>query len=137
VIFPSFEPPPDRGVVGVGHPISVIFDKAPPDQAAAERAVTVTTVPAQVGGWYWVDERTMHYRPQAYWQAGTQVTDAGLSHLTGLKLESILIGPRITDKGLRSVVQIKSLKQVGEMVKRNGASFFDTLEEVTSYLNNQ
>jgi lipoprotein-anchoring transpeptidase ErfK/SrfK len=74
VIFPSFEPPPDRGVVGVGHPISVIFDKAPPDQAAAERAVTVTTVPAQVGGWYWVDERTMHYRPQVYWQAGTQIT---------------------------------------------------------------
>jgi lipoprotein-anchoring transpeptidase ErfK/SrfK len=74
VIFPSFEPPPDRGVVGVGHPISVIFDKAPPDRAAAERAVTVTTVPAQVGGWYWLDERTMHYRPQVYWQAGTQIT---------------------------------------------------------------
>jgi lipoprotein-anchoring transpeptidase ErfK/SrfK len=74
VIFPSFEPPPDRGVVGVGQPISVIFDKAPPDKAAAERAVTVTAVPAQVGGWYWVDERTMHYRPQVYWQAGTQVT---------------------------------------------------------------
>jgi hypothetical protein len=74
VIFPSFEPPPDRGAVGVGQPISVIFDKAPPDRAAAERALTVTTVPAQVGGWYWVDERTMHYRPQVYWQAGTQVT---------------------------------------------------------------
>jgi lipoprotein-anchoring transpeptidase ErfK/SrfK len=74
VIFPSFEPPPDRGTVGVGHPIAVIFDKPPPDKAAAERALTVTTVPAQVGGWYWVDERTVHYRPQVYWQAGTQVT---------------------------------------------------------------
>jgi lipoprotein-anchoring transpeptidase ErfK/SrfK len=74
VIFPSFEPPPDRGQVGVGHPISVIFDKAPPDKAAAERALTVTSVPAQVGGWYWVDQRTVHYRPQVYWQAGTKVT---------------------------------------------------------------
>jgi len=74
VIFPSFEPPPDRGQVGVGQPISVIFDKAPPDKAAAERALTVTTVPAQVGGWSWVDERTVHYRPQVYWQAGTQIT---------------------------------------------------------------
>ena len=46
----------------------------PPDKAAAERALTVTTVPAQVGGWYWVDDRTVHYRPQVYWQAGTQVT---------------------------------------------------------------
>jgi len=74
VIFPSFEPPPDRGVVGVGQPISVIFDSPPPDKAAAERALTVTSVPAQTGGWYWVDERTVHYRPQVYWQAGTQVT---------------------------------------------------------------
>ena len=30
VIFPSFEPPPDRGKVGVGQPISVIFDKPAP-----------------------------------------------------------------------------------------------------------
>jgi hypothetical protein len=74
VIFPSFEPLPDRGTVGVGQPISVIFDRHHPDQAAAERALTVTTVPAQVGGWYWVDDRTVHYRPQVYWQAGTQVT---------------------------------------------------------------
>jgi lipoprotein-anchoring transpeptidase ErfK/SrfK len=74
VIFPSFEPPPDRGQVGVGQPISVIFDSPPPDKAAAERALTVTSVPAQVGGWYWVDDRTVHYRPQVYWQAGTQIT---------------------------------------------------------------
>ena len=74
VIFPSFEPPPDRGQVGVGQPVSVIFDSPPPDKAAAERALTVTSVPAQVGGWYWVDDRTVHYRPQVYWQAGTQIT---------------------------------------------------------------
>ena len=73
-IFPSFEPPPDRGQVGVGQPLSVIFDKAPPDKAAAERTLTVTSVPAQVGGWYWTDERTVHYRPQQYWQAGTTIT---------------------------------------------------------------
>jgi len=73
-IFPSFEPPPDRGQVGVGQPLSVIFDKAPPDKAAAERTLTVTSVPAQPGGWYWTDERTVHYRPQQYWQAGTKIT---------------------------------------------------------------
>ena len=73
-IFPSFEPPPDRGQVRVGQPLSVIFDKAPPDKAAAERALTVTSVPAQPGGWYWTDERTVHYRPQVYWQAGTKIT---------------------------------------------------------------
>jgi lipoprotein-anchoring transpeptidase ErfK/SrfK len=72
-IFPSFEPSPDRGQVGVGQPISVIFDQAPPNRATAERALTVTTVPAQEGSWYWVDDRTVHYRPKDYWEAGTQV----------------------------------------------------------------
>ena len=42
------------------------------------------------------------------------------------------------DEGKKfSEVQLKSLKQVGEMVKRNGARVFATLDEVTSYLNNQ
>jgi hypothetical protein len=36
-----------------------------------------------------------------------------------------------------SEVQLRSLKQVGEMVKRNDAKYFETLDEVTSYLNNQ
>ena len=74
VIFPSFEPAPEQKQVGVGHPIAVIFDSPPPDKAAAERALTVTTVPKQVGGWYWVDDRTVHYRPKQYWKAGTKVT---------------------------------------------------------------
>ena len=36
-----------------------------------------------------------------------------------------------------STEQLKSLKQVSEMVKRNGGKFFETMEEVTSYLNKQ
>jgi hypothetical protein len=36
-----------------------------------------------------------------------------------------------------SPTQLKSLQQVGEMVKRNGARFFETLDEVASYLNKQ
>ena len=36
-----------------------------------------------------------------------------------------------------SEVQLNSLKQVGEMVRRNDAKYFETLDEVTSYLNNQ
>ena len=74
VIFPSFEPPPDRGTVGVGQPLSVIFDQPPPDKAAAERTLSVTATPATEGGWYWVDDRTVHWRPKDYWQPGTQVT---------------------------------------------------------------
>jgi hypothetical protein len=36
-----------------------------------------------------------------------------------------------------SEVQLQSLKQVSEMVKLNGAKYFETLDEITSYLNNQ
>ena len=36
-----------------------------------------------------------------------------------------------------SDIQIKSLKQVGEMVKRNGGRYFEALDEVAGYLNNQ
>ena len=43
--------------------------------------------------------------------AGTSVTDAGLAELTGLNLEGIEFGGSgITDKGMKSLVQIKSLK---------------------------
>lgn len=73
VIFPSFEPPPDRGQVGVGQPLSVIFDQPPPDRAAAERALSVTAEPATEGAWYWWDNRTVHWRPKEYWKPGTKV----------------------------------------------------------------
>jgi len=36
-----------------------------------------------------------------------------------------------------SEVQLRSLKQVGEMVKRNGARYFETLDEIINYLNTQ
>lgn len=36
-----------------------------------------------------------------------------------------------------SPVQIRSLNQVAEMVKRNGAHYFKTLPEVIEFLNNQ
>ena len=36
-----------------------------------------------------------------------------------------------------SEAQIKSLRQVGELVRRNGAKYFETLDEVTSFLNNE
>lgn len=73
-VFPSFFPSPSITTVGVGQPIAVIFDKPPPDRAAAERALTVTATPATEGGWYWWDDRTLHWRPKNYWLPGTKVT---------------------------------------------------------------
>jgi lipoprotein-anchoring transpeptidase ErfK/SrfK len=72
--YPSFFPPPKITTVGVGQPIAVIFDKPPADRAAAERALKVTANPPTEGGWYWWDDRTVHWRPKEYWRAGTKVT---------------------------------------------------------------
>lgn len=71
--YPSFIPPPSVPEVGVGQPVVVKFDKDITDKAAAEKALTVTSTPAQTGGWYWLSKREVHYRPQNYWQAGTVI----------------------------------------------------------------
>ncbi len=73
-VFPSFFPPPSMKTVGVGQPLVVIFDKPPADRAAAERALHVTATPPTQGGWYWWDDRTVHWRPKTYWKPGTKVT---------------------------------------------------------------
>jgi len=113
-IFPSFQPAPDTGTVGVGQPIAVIFDQAPPDQATAERALTVTSVPAQLGSWYWVDDRTVHYRPKDYWTSGTQITvDA---KIYGIDLGGGLYGE--TDRTLSLTVGQSKIAAVDDATKQ-------------------
>jgi lipoprotein-anchoring transpeptidase ErfK/SrfK len=60
--------------VGIGQPITVHFDEAVTDKAAAEKALTVTTTPRADGGWYWFDSQNVHWRPKNYWVPGTKVT---------------------------------------------------------------
>ncbi|EWM15339.1 Ig-like domain-containing protein [Kutzneria sp. 744] len=79
--YPSLIPaPPGQGqTFGVGQIIGVSFDKNVTDKAAAEKALVVTSTPAQQGSWYWIDAKTVHYRPAEYWQAGTTIKlDANL-----------------------------------------------------------
>jgi lipoprotein-anchoring transpeptidase ErfK/SrfK len=64
----------DGGTFGVGQPIVLRFDESIPDKAAAERALTVKTSTDVVGGWYWMSDREVHWRPKEYWPAHTQVT---------------------------------------------------------------
>ncbi|HEY0450411.1 L,D-transpeptidase [Actinophytocola sp.] len=64
----------DGKTYGVAMPIAVTFDGPVTDKAAAQRAMTVqTSVPVE-GAWAWLDDRRAHWRPKAYWPAGTQVT---------------------------------------------------------------
>jgi lipoprotein-anchoring transpeptidase ErfK/SrfK len=65
----------DKGTFGVGQPVVVWFDEEIPNRAAAERALSVTTdPPGIVGGWYWMNDHEVHWRPKDYWPTGTKVT---------------------------------------------------------------
>jgi lipoprotein-anchoring transpeptidase ErfK/SrfK len=59
---------------GVGMVVSVHFDEPITDKAAAERTLKVTTAPAVVGSWYWMDQQNVHWRPQHYYKTGTKVS---------------------------------------------------------------
>lgn len=65
--------------VGVAMPIQIYWNKAVKDKAAVEKRLAVkTSVPVE-GSWYWLDSKTVHYRPKTYWPSGTKVTvDIGI-----------------------------------------------------------
>ncbi|WP_319456144.1 MULTISPECIES: L,D-transpeptidase [unclassified Mycobacterium] len=65
--------PGDGEVVGVGQPVAVRFDEDISNRLAAEKAITVTTNPPVEGAFYWLNNREVRWRPQAYWKPGTNV----------------------------------------------------------------
>lgn len=70
--YPSINPL-DGETVGVGQPISLYFDEPIADKQAAENTITVTTSPHVEGAFYWFSSREVHWRPQYFWEPGTQV----------------------------------------------------------------
>jgi lipoprotein-anchoring transpeptidase ErfK/SrfK len=64
----------DGGTFGIAMPISVTFDAPVTDKASVQKALTVTTSVPTEGAWAWLDDRTVHWRPKAYWKPGTKVT---------------------------------------------------------------
>ncbi|TGD84382.1 hypothetical protein BayCH28_25425 [Mycolicibacterium sp. CH28] len=75
---------------GIGTIIAARFDEAIADKAAAERNLVVTTNPPVQGAWYWVDDRTAHWRPEKYYAPGTTVTVA--ANIFGVRLGDGLYG---------------------------------------------
>ncbi|MER5364851.1 Ig-like domain-containing protein [Streptomyces sp. NPDC002722] len=84
---------PQAGTYGVGQPITAelsapVKDKA--SRANVERALRVRSTPAVTGSWYWVDDKTLHYRPKDYWPA--RATIDVTSGLAGVKVTDALYG---------------------------------------------
>ncbi|MHA6759338.1 L,D-transpeptidase [Streptacidiphilus sp. PAMC 29251] len=71
--------PGDKAVYGVGEPITATLSLPVHDPAgrqAVERGLTVGSTPSVQGSWYWVDDRTLHFRPQTYWPAHARISAA-------------------------------------------------------------
>jgi len=66
--------PLDGETVGVGLPIGVWFSQPVADRAAVERRLQVTSSTKVTGAWHWFAANEVHYRPKAYWPAGSRVT---------------------------------------------------------------
>jgi len=73
LVFPSIGPL-DGTTVGIAMPVRVYLDAPVTDRAEVQRHLTVTATPPQEGSWSWLSDTEVHWRPQVYWQAGTQVT---------------------------------------------------------------
>jgi lipoprotein-anchoring transpeptidase ErfK/SrfK len=66
--------PLDGETVGVGLPIGVWFNQPVADRAAVERRLEVSSSEPVTGAWHWFADNEVHYRPKAYWPAGSKVT---------------------------------------------------------------
>ena len=61
-------------VAGVAQPLAVGFNAPVSNRAAVQNALRVESTPPVRGAWYWIDSEHVHFRPQAFWPAGTKVT---------------------------------------------------------------
>lgn len=61
-------------VVGVGQTIGFRFGSPVKDRQVAQDAITVTTSPKVEGGFYWLNNSELRWRPAEYWEPGTEVT---------------------------------------------------------------
>ncbi|MEV8564297.1 Ig-like domain-containing protein [Streptomyces sp. NPDC051322] len=115
---------PEAGAYGVGQPITAKLSapvKAKADRAKVERALKVDSVPAVVGSWYWVDSKTLHYRPKEYWPAHSKINVH--SNLNGIKITDKLYGGAAKPLKITTGDRLEALTDAGSdvmTVKRNG-----------------
>ena len=81
--------PGDHAVYGVGEPVAAVLSLPVHDPAArkvVESGLSVSSTPSVRGAWYWVDDKTLHFRPETYWPAHATVSAAyelGGRHIEG------------------------------------------------------
>ncbi|MET9291795.1 Ig-like domain-containing protein [Streptomyces sp. NPDC003077] len=115
---------PESGTYGVGQPVTAELSKPVKDRKAraiVEGALKVDSTPRVEGSWHWVDSKTLHFRPRAYWPAHT-VIDVR-SNLEGLKVSGALRGGPAKPVKLRTGDRVEAITDAAGhymTVKRNG-----------------
>ncbi|WP_327314502.1 L,D-transpeptidase [Streptomyces sp. NBC_01235] len=132
---------PDAGEYGVGQPVTAKLDqpvKDPAQRAVVERALKVDSTPFVQGGWHWVDDKELHYRPKDYWPA--HATLRVHSNLDGIKIGDRLwggttkdlkltIGDRVvavTDASSHSMTVFRNNKEINQIPVTTGKPGFET-----------
>ncbi len=114
--------PGDDAVTGVAQVVRVQFRAPVTDRAAVEKRLAVTSRPSVEGGWRWVSDHEVRWRPRSFWPAHTAVeVDAALEGVDaggGVWGErNIHVSFRIGDAQV-SYVDVRTHKMV---VTRDGA----------------
>jgi lipoprotein-anchoring transpeptidase ErfK/SrfK len=89
--------------VGVGQPIVFSFGQSVKNKAAVEKQLTAESTPKQDGGWFWIDDKNVHYRPKEYWQAGHR-SESHRQDLPNRFWQTGFSGPRIAPKPTRCTI---------------------------------
>lgn len=116
---------PDTGTYGVGQPVTAALSAPVRGRAAravVERNLHVNAAPvAAEGAWYWVDSRTLHYRPRIYWPAHARIDV--VSTLDGVHIKNRLFGGAAKPLTLRTgdrVVAVTDARTHHMTLRRDG-----------------
>ncbi|GAA3173146.1 Ig-like domain-containing protein [Streptomyces ramulosus] len=132
---------PDSGEYGVGQPVTAKLSrevKDPQARAVVESALKVDSTPRVQGSWYWVDGKTLHFRPKEYWPAHAAIEVH--SNLEGLKISKGLYGGpakpvklttgdkvvAVTDASSHTMTVLRNGRQINTLPVTTGKPGFDT-----------
>lgn len=84
---------PMRGaVVGVAHPIVVIFGSPVANRQTVQRAIEVTSVPAMTGKFEWLNSNAVQWVPDRFWPAHSTVALSVGGLRTDFKTGPVVLG---------------------------------------------
>jgi lipoprotein-anchoring transpeptidase ErfK/SrfK len=111
---------------GVGMPIILTFSQPVANKAAVERSIELRTSRPVTGAWYWDGDRTLDFRPRAYWPANTSVSFTG--HFAGVEAAAGVYGYHTLTQTFRigqSVIAVASARAHRTQIYIDGKLKYD------------